>query len=128
MKKVFWIGGALAAMGLLIALYMWNKPHRNVSETRALYQVTAADLSHTYMQSAEAANQRYLDEVIAVSGTVTQINDASVTLDETVYAAWDSTFISSEIIKGQALKIKGRVVGYDDLFGQVKLDFCRVVD
>jgi hypothetical protein len=32
----------------------------------------------------------------------------------------------TSIVKGQPVIIKGRVVGYDDLLGELKLDQCSI--
>jgi len=42
-------------------------------------------------------------------------------------AAWDTTRPHRVLEKGELLRVKGRVTGYDDLFEEVRMDGLVVV-
>jgi hypothetical protein len=48
-----------------------------------------------------------------------------VTLDNTIICNLKSP--DSSIKKDQAVTVKGRVVGFDDLMGELKLDQCFII-
>jgi hypothetical protein len=60
----------LVICGLILAYYMWNKPHVNVAAEQAI-----AVQAHTLYQAfvTDTANQ-FLSKIVAVSGTVSAID------------------------------------------------------
>ncbi|MDX1408520.1 MAG: hypothetical protein R3330_10315 [Saprospiraceae bacterium] len=73
MKSVIRIVLVLAAIGVGVGIYMWNKPHRNIAKTKPAQTVTASNLVKSYQDDEEAANARFLGQVVQVSGIVRQI-------------------------------------------------------
>jgi hypothetical protein len=71
------------------------------------------------------SNKKYLEKAIAITGLVTAVNDTVVTLDNTIICNLKSP--DSSIKKDQAVTVKGRVVGFDDLMGELKLDQCFII-
>jgi len=51
---------------------MWTKPHRNVEAAKAV-TTTALQLAGAYEANETAANSQYLDKVLEVIGTVSEI-------------------------------------------------------
>ncbi|MBK7344369.1 MAG: hypothetical protein IPJ06_15490 [Saprospiraceae bacterium] len=75
MKK--WIFAALAlalVTGLIIGLYMYNKPLESMTGQQAELTVSAADLYQSFDTNETAANGKYLGKVIEVSGTIESIS------------------------------------------------------
>lgn len=72
MKKVLLFLLVIAAAGIGIAFYQWNKPHETVEDRQAI-RISAEDLSHAFISNEEAANKKYLDQVIEVSGAVSEV-------------------------------------------------------
>ncbi|MDX1477174.1 MAG: hypothetical protein R3301_05680 [Saprospiraceae bacterium] len=70
MKRLIRIALVLAAIGVGVGVYMWNKPHRNIAKAKPARTTTAAALVQTYQDDERAANAQYLGEIIQVSGTV----------------------------------------------------------
>ena len=63
-------GLALAAVAVaLVVIFVWNKPHRDVSSETGM-RITAAQLQQAYAADEAAANAKYLDKTLEVSGTV----------------------------------------------------------
>ena len=64
----------------------------------------------------------YLNKVIQISGVISSIEDScSSIINESVFCSFKTSF---EMIEGEEIIIKGRCIGYDDLFDQVTLDKC----
>ena len=47
---------------------MWNKPHLNVKDANAV-KITAADLYKIFTTDSANAKSKYLNKVVAVSGS-----------------------------------------------------------
>jgi hypothetical protein len=76
-KKIFkW--GLLSAFiimitGGFVGYKMWNKPHRNVEEAKAI-TVTAGQLANGYETNEPESNSQYLDKILEVTGEVTEVS------------------------------------------------------
>ncbi len=108
--------------GLLLFMYSYvYKDARNIAGEDAAYTVSAQQLVSDYENDIQATDAKYLNQTIAVQGRVTQVADSLVTLDSVVFCS----FSDIEKIKvNDAITVKGRCIGYDELFGEVKLDQC----
>ncbi len=54
-------------VGIAVALMLWNKPHRKAEDEQGI-PVTAQALYGAYRSDEAAANKRYLNKVVVVSG------------------------------------------------------------
>ena len=59
-----------------------------------------------------------------ISGIVTAVSDSIVTVDNTIICNFKTP--DTTIKKEQAISVKGRLVGFDDLMGELKLDQCTI--
>jgi len=62
----------LVLIGGGYALYMWNKPRRDVRDETGI-QVTATAIFDAYTKNEQAANQLYLNKAIQVTGVVDDV-------------------------------------------------------
>ena len=58
--------------------FVYNKPHRDVASEKPDFVVTADELFDEYEADETAANNKFLDKTVQVSGTVSEVgtNDA----------------------------------------------------
>ncbi|WP_116789807.1 OB-fold protein [Flavobacterium psychrotrophum] len=125
-KKGFAIIAVVLIIGLASAFIWYGylyKDARNVSDEEATYSLTAENLTADYEAAQQTADTKYLNKTIAVSGVVTTVNDSVVTLDGKVFCGFDKKMDQPE---GKTITVKGRCIGYDELFGEVKLDQCTL--
>lgn len=73
MKRIIYFLLALACIGGAIGYYLWNKPHENMQTAKADIAMDATALFNEYVADETAANAKYLDKTIAVSGKVKEI-------------------------------------------------------
>ena len=95
---------------------------RNLSSEETAYTVSSKNIANEFSSNIETANKKYLEKAIAIKGTITQINGSQVIIDDSIICNLKD--IDSSILKNQVVTLKGRVVGYDDLMGELKLDQC----
>lgn len=115
---------ALALAGFGFYKFYLYKPARDVGSEEASYAVNAGRFVNEYAKDPATADTKYLNEVIEIKGKITASADSLVTVDSLVVCSFDSLPAKNEV--GEAVIIKGRCIGYDELFGEVKLDQCTI--
>lgn len=108
-------------IGIGTIIYMFNMPHRNVLSEKALFEVTTTELVDAFLTDQPAANKKYLDQVVAVTGKIASIdkdmNNQTVILlsDDTQGAGVRSSFTletnpdPDQLRLGEYVTIKGVV-------------------
>ena len=107
-----------------IRYYVYNAGRRDIQSEETAFAVSSEAIVTEFSSNATASNKKYLEKTIAVSGVITSIKGEEVILDNSVNCNFLTASISLK--KNQKLTIKGRVVGYDDLLGEVRLDQCNL--
>lgn len=74
MKKLLGIGLLLALIGLGVGYFMYNKPHQNMERAKADVSIKATELFSAFESDESAANEKYLDKIIQVSGAVKEVS------------------------------------------------------
>jgi len=100
--------------------------HRNIENEKAEFVISSNEIESQFSKNAVDAEQNYLNKTIEVSGLISEINSNDITLDDKVFCQF-SDILTSTLKANQKTKIKGRVIGYDDLLEQVKLDQCAII-
>jgi hypothetical protein len=96
--------------------------HRDISSEAAQIEVSSAELLQMFKESETPS---VLDGTVQVSGTVTEFDANSITLDNNVHCSFDREI--SDVQVNDQLVIKGRCIGYDELFELVKLDQSTII-
>jgi len=125
MKKIIWVLFAIVVVGAAAYVYVFHKPHRDIQGEKATHSISAQELRIAYAENLESANALYLDQVIEVEGSVVELDGKNLKLQHGIYCVMVEGFEPSPNIEGAEIAIKGRVVGYDELFGEVKMDNCQ---
>jgi hypothetical protein len=63
----------LILIGVGTGIYMWNKPHVKVEDKKGI-AITAEALAKEYGADEKAADAKYLNKAIEVTGTVSEID------------------------------------------------------
>jgi hypothetical protein len=72
-KKILIAILVLGIIGAAVGYYEWNKPHQKVEDSVGI-ALTAAQLSKEYAADEKAANAKYLNKAIEVSGMVSEVD------------------------------------------------------
>lgn len=116
----------LIASFFSIRYYIYNGGKRDIQAEKSAFTVVSNDIITEFTSNVDSANKKYLEKTIAVTGIVTSINNKEVIIDKSVNCM---LLVADNSIKsGQKVTVKGRVVGYDDIFGEVKLDQCNLTN
>ena len=117
-KNVLFLLVAFLAVGVYYYAY---KDHRDIAAEGAIYTDTAVALKDSIAQNNEA----FFNQTVAVSGVITFLDDSSITLDDALVAQFETGHTAQ---LNQQLTLKGRCIGYDDLFEVVVLDQSTIMD
>lgn len=128
-KNVILLALALAAAvtAWLLYQYTFNSSHRDISSETASAEVSAQRLQEAFLADETAASGNYLDQVVAVTGTITELEDQSLTLDDRVLVGMEASD-DSTLSPGTAVTIKGRCIGFDELLEMVKIDQATLIN
>lgn len=77
MKKIIIIVVGLLLLGIAGAMFLYHKPHQDISQADPDYIMTSPELFAAFETDEASANEKYLDKIIQISGKV-----ASTTTDE----------------------------------------------
>jgi tRNA_anti-like len=119
----------------------YNRKRKDIAEEPAAYSLGSAEFIAAFATNEKAANQKYLDKVVVISGTVKSADkdeqgDYTVVLGDaasmsSVRCSMDSTHNNEAagLLPGAMLKVKGLCTGFnsDELLGSdVILSRCSI--
>jgi hypothetical protein len=125
----------LAIIGLLVGIgalgvilnSTFNPKPRVIAKEKVAFTIPADELQYFFAHNEQVAIEKYMDQVLEISGQVTEIGDQSIVLDKRVQVNFLSNALEN-LTEGDELTIKGRCVGFDELLLQVKIDQALVKD
>lgn len=115
---------------ILVALVVYNyvyQDHRNIETETAVVSMSSTVISKEFNLNPIESQKKYLNQTVEISGLITESNIKDLTLDDKVFCQFENSIGKSFEINFK-IKIKGRVIGYDDLLEQVKLDQCFIIN
>ena len=61
-----------------------------------------------------------------ISGKITKLDSQGIMISPNIYCQFLDSIFSKKIQLNDTISVKGRVIGYDDLFEELKLDQCLI--
>jgi hypothetical protein len=125
-KTAIVIAGLLLAVSAGIYLYygVVFKEARNIESEMPDFSIAATKLLNDYNSNPEKADSLYLNKTIEITGKVTKETDSVVILENTVFCLFTQK-IKDRLINNK-VTVKGKCIGYDELFQEVKIDQCTI--
>jgi hypothetical protein len=122
MRIFFTLGCGLVVALAGIALYLYNKPLRNVADETGI-PVSATELYSKFTSNEPQANQAYLNKVLQVSGQVLEVKNVTSAGKVVVLNTGDPMFgvacmlnnvkaPTRPVKPGEKITIKGICTGY----------------
>ena len=135
-KKIVTVVIILALAGAGYGWYSYQKAPPDIREQKAGIEITAVDLLKAFQQNEMAANAKYVDKVLIVAGTVTDIQtdssqQATVSLqtNDPLAVVTCSFYQNDEGVKkikaSSPARIKGVCTG---MLADVVLNKCSLVE
>ncbi|MEN9929578.1 MAG: hypothetical protein RLZZ231_1499 [Bacteroidota bacterium] len=128
MKKSIKIVLVVLLMGIIAFFgaryYAYHFGQRDLQSEETKFTVTSSEIVNEFVTNVAVANQKYLEKPIVVTGKVTTVSGNNVLLDQSINCTFEKADLS--IKENQTLNVKGRVIGFDDLLGELKMDMCNL--
>ena len=70
--------------------------------------------------------EKWQDKIVIVTGEVTNIDDKGIMLSSKIYCQLKQINDLKKINPSNNISLKGRIIGYDDLLEELKLDQCII--
>ena len=128
----------LFAIGIIAIWYIFTVKFTDITKEKAAFQVNGNDLIHEFKKADKLANVKYGEQIIAVSGTVSAVENADSTVnikmadvdtgDYIIFAFQEQNIAEAKLIKeGQKVVIKGSCSGgaYSSILGAEFITFKR---
>ncbi|MAY84117.1 MAG: hypothetical protein CMP59_08290 [Flavobacteriales bacterium] len=133
MKKLLLIALLLIGVGVGVGLYLFNKKVPSLENTEAAYTLTADQLFNEFEADESAAQTKYVDQVLEVSGTIARtkstdsISSIVLIAKNAMMGGVNCSFNGpiTDFADGTQIVIKGRCQGY---LMDVVLNNCVIVE
>ena len=110
------------SLGLYVSYKYVYQEHRNIYIEEPKYILTSDSLFNHFNVNQKEANQIYINQILKIKGAIKTISDNQLILYPGIACLVDSNnTINGDLIE-DTIEIKGRCVGFDDLFLEVKMD------
>ena len=96
--------------------------HRNIQLEKAEVIVSAEGLIDFFKKNE---SEKVLNKPLEINGLLTEIGSKSVTIDNKVQCSFNFEIKDFKI--NQNITVKGRCIGYDELFEIVKIDQSSII-
>ena len=96
------------------------KPHKTIEELNVDFEGS----STVFLQKVSQNFSEWNTKVVQLSGKVTAIDENGISLENQIYCQFKNTDARLSIKENDNIQIKGRVIGYDDLLDELKLEQC----
>lgn len=129
MKKKLGIGISVVVLLLMVGYFYVYHGHRDIANEEESYTVAVKTLFSDYQNNEMEADKKYLNQTLIVSGNITSVSieTHSLVLDEKMFAVFSDKIVG-EIKLNSKIKIKGRLIGYDSLLEELKMDQCIILN
>ncbi|MTE26164.1 OB-fold protein [Winogradskyella ouciana] len=117
----------LLVIAVVVGYNYIYQDHRDIESETAEFSMVSSDISKLFSEKTTIAEKKFLNKTIEVSGLISEINTSDITIDDKVFCQFSNN-IKTSLVENDKIKIKGRVIGYDDLLEQVKLDQCSIIN
>lgn len=107
--------------GVVAYNYLYQD-HRDIKSEISQIKLSAPVLLERFKSND---GDSLLNKTVTVTGTITHMEDGNVSIDESVYASFAEN--TPTLDTDEKVEIKGRCIGYDELFEIVKLDQCSLL-
>ncbi len=122
MKTKVLITTALLFTTIFLTYNYLYQEHRDIQNENADFNISSTELFEAFNNTPELANKKFINKVIKFQGRLSKLDEQFIIVQPNIFCSIDSTFNFANINLGDTLLLKGRCVGFDDLFSEVKMD------
>ena len=122
-RRTIYIALVMLVVAIIAGYNYMYQDHRDIQKEQAAYTGDASGFNQLYLQSNK---ETLLNKTVVISGIVTAVEAGGATIDDAVFASFLN---QTELPKlNDKVTLKGRCIGYDELFELVTIDQAGLVD
>ena len=118
-KPILLLIVAIALLGSAYAwFFIWNKPQQNIKNATAI-QIQAAAIFNEYNTNEKAANAKYIDKIVEVTGDISSVSKNAegkwvvlLKTDDLMFGVNCTMEEDVQIKEGETVSLKGICTGY----------------
>ena len=116
--------GLLAAVIItVVVVYQYSmQPPEQIETKKVDYTGTSDELLSKVQENAA----EWQDKVVLITGKISSVDEKGCILSSSIFCQFKDATKLSSLSDGQEVTLKGRVIGYDDLLEELKLDQCII--
>lgn len=116
----------LCVIGYLVYSYIYQG-HRDFANEEAIKVESSAFILTEFQKDEKKANTLYLNKVLEIKGKISQLDTLQkvITLDEKLFASFQEVDFKNLKLQDE-ITVKGRLIGYDELLEELKIDNCTI--
>lgn len=112
---------AITIIGFLVYSYSVQPPSK-IENKKVDFMGTSNEL----LDNIQKNTAKWQDKVVVISGEVTDIDEKGIILSSRIYCQLNDSSFTKQVHPNHHISIKGRIIGYDDLLEELKLDQCLI--
>lgn len=121
-KKSLFILALILVVAVIVIYQVVTKPTPSLVDEVVLYEVNAVQFYQEFTQNQTGFQQKYINKAIGITGVITSVQDSIIVLNDKIVCITNN--VPANLSTDQSVRIKGRYIGYDDLFDNLKLNEC----
>lgn len=121
-SKIFLVFLIISILLAVVVFKNAMKPPAKIETKEAAFSGT----SDTFLSKIQENAVIWQDKVIVLQGTITSKDEKGITLSNQIYCQFREDIDVTSLNNNDTIKLKGRVIGYDDLLEELKLDQCII--
>lgn len=98
------------------------QPHKTIENLKIDYSGN----SNEFLEKIKDMPSDWTNKIVQLKGVITSKNSKGITLNNNVFCQFKDDKNILKLKTSQQISIKGRVIGYDDLLDEIKLDQCII--
>lgn len=87
-------------------------------------KVNSSSSAKDLLVKVEKNDSLWNAKIVEIHGTITAIDKKGITLDSKIYCQFKEGSNTKKLQPNTTIILKGRIIGYDDLLEELKLDQC----
>jgi len=118
-KRILWV-----LVAILIAAFGMYKYAYQAHETTEHMATDFVGNSSDFLSKIQDNPDNWQNKVVQLTGIITSKDEKGISLNKSIYCQFRTPTEVSPLKTTQEITIKGRIIGYDDLLEELKLDQC----
>ena len=66
-------------------------------------------------------------KVVQITGKVTELTEYGIVMNGTIFCQFENGYDLQSIVENQQINIKGKLVGFDEILMEIKLNQCIII-